>query len=109
MPVSKRKMMRCGPIAVIPGSRGVTVHEEPIGKDLGRRERQLLLILITEPHRTFSKQELIEKMQGDGAAATLTTRGLDRAASKLRRELAYAGADDYVVNSWGVGYRLAVI
>jgi DNA-binding response OmpR family regulator len=34
------------------------------------------------------------------------TRTLDSHASRLRRKLAAAGADGYVVNVWGVGYRL---
>jgi DNA-binding response OmpR family regulator len=31
---------------------------------------------------------------------------LDSHASRLRRKLALAGADDCVLNVWGVGYRL---
>ena len=34
------------------------------------------------------------------------TRTLDSHASRLRRKLALAGADDCVLNVWGVGYRL---
>jgi DNA-binding response OmpR family regulator len=34
------------------------------------------------------------------------TRTLDSHASRLRRKLGRAGADDCVLNVWGVGYRL---
>jgi len=34
------------------------------------------------------------------------TRTLDSHASRLRRKLAQAGAEDCVLNVWGVGYRL---
>ena len=34
------------------------------------------------------------------------TRTLDSHASRLRRKLAGAGAEDCVLNVWGVGYRL---
>jgi hypothetical protein len=34
------------------------------------------------------------------------TRTLDSHASRLRRKLGQAGAEDCVLNVWGVGYRL---
>ena len=34
------------------------------------------------------------------------TRTLDSHASRLRRKLTVAGAEDCVLNVWGVGYRL---
>ena len=34
------------------------------------------------------------------------TRTLDSHASRLRRKLARAGGGPFVVNVWGVGYRL---
>lgn len=81
---------------------GIEVNGKPIS--LGRREGQLLRILIEEPSRVFSKRELIESMQRD--KSWLSAQGLDSIAATLRNELACAGADGYVANCWGVGYRL---
>jgi DNA-binding response OmpR family regulator len=41
-----------------------------------------------------------------GFVALGRTRTLDSHASRLRRKLTVAGAEDCVLNVWGVGYRL---
>ena len=36
----------------------------------------------------------------------MPTRTLESHASRIRRKLAAVGLDDWVVNAWGVGYKL---
>jgi DNA-binding response OmpR family regulator len=51
----------------------------------------------------FHKQELLKAVWGYRSPGT--TRTLDSHASRLRRKLGAAG-ERWVINEWGVGYRL---
>ncbi len=70
---------------------------------LSAKEFALLTALAADPNRVFTKQELLRDVWGwrvDG-----TTRTLDSHACRLRQKLGVAG-DRFVLNVWGVGYRL---
>ena len=71
--------------------------------DLSAKEFSLLRVLAAEPTRVFTKAELLRTVWGQRTVGT--TRTLDSHACRLRRKL---GADGgrFVVNVWGVGYRL---
>jgi DNA-binding response OmpR family regulator len=71
---------------------------------LPAKEYELLVKLASDPRRVFTKQELLRDVWGFRAPAR--TRTLDSHASRLRRRLADAGGGGYVVNVWGVGYKL---
>ncbi len=71
--------------------------------ELGNKEFTLLRTLATDPTRVFSKQELLRQIWGHGA--TGHTRTLDSHACRLRSKLGGARGR-WVVNVWGVGYRL---
>jgi DNA-binding response OmpR family regulator len=71
---------------------------------LAGKEFALLVKLATEPTRVWTKEQLLRDVWGFRSLGR--TRTLDSHASRLRRKLAAAGADGYVVNVWGVGYRL---
>jgi DNA-binding response OmpR family regulator len=64
----------------------------------------LLVKLAADPVRVFTKEELLREVWGFRSLGR--TRTLDSHASRLRRKLAVAGAEDCVLNVWGVGYRL---
>jgi two-component system response regulator AdeR len=78
-----------------------------------RGQRRELLLTLTEfrllahmarsPQRVFSRSELIDACLPDGIALERT---LDSHLSNLRRKLVDAGAEGYVTNVRGVGYRL---
>jgi DNA-binding response OmpR family regulator len=74
---------------------------------LSSKEFSLLVTLARDPGRVFRRAELMATVWGwsDGGATAQRTRTLDSHASRLRRKLAAHGAL-YVVNVWGVGYRL---
>ena len=55
------------------------------------------------PTRVFTKEELLRDVWGFRAMGA--TRTLDSHACRLRAKLGAAG-DRFVVNVWGVGYRL---
>jgi DNA-binding response OmpR family regulator len=108
--------------ALIRRSRGATVHGEirvgalsvdrharraAIGGralDLSAKEFALLAALAKDPSRVLTKTELLRDVWGYRAAAR--TRTVDSHASRLRRKLAVHGGERWVVNVWGIGYRL---
>ena len=71
--------------------------------ELANKEFSLLRALAAEPSRVFSKEELLRDVWGYRSLGR--TRTLDSHASRLRRKLDPEHCR-YVVNCWGVGYRL---
>jgi DNA-binding response OmpR family regulator len=71
---------------------------------LSAREFELLVKLASHPCRVFTKDELLREVWGYRSIGR--TRTLDSHASRLRRKLAGVSETPYVLNEWGVGYRL---
>jgi DNA-binding response OmpR family regulator len=71
---------------------------------LPAKEYELLVKLAEQPTRVFTKEELLREVWGFRAMGR--TRTLDSHASRVRRKLAAATDTPYVLNEWGVGYRL---
>ncbi|HVP01764.1 MAG TPA: response regulator transcription factor [Solirubrobacteraceae bacterium] len=71
--------------------------------DLSAKEFALLRVLAADPTRVFTKAELLRSIWGQRAVGT--TRTLDSHACRLRRKLGARGGR-FVINVWGVGYRL---
>ena len=70
---------------------------------LSNKEFALLRALAGDPTRVFTREELLRGVWGFRALGQ--TRTLDSHAFRLRQKLNKAG-DRFVVNVWGVGYRL---
>jgi DNA-binding response OmpR family regulator len=96
------EVVRAGPIEVDCATRRVIVSRRPL--PLAGREYELLLKLMTDPQRVFTKEELLRDVWGFRSLGR--TRTLDSHASRLRRKLQDADGGSYVLNVWGVGYRL---
>jgi DNA-binding response OmpR family regulator len=92
---------RVGDLVIDPFRRRVTVGDRAV--HLAKKEFALLRILASDPRRVFTKEELLEAVWGFRDPGR--TRTLDSHASRLRRKLDPAGGR-YIVNVWGVGYRL---
>jgi DNA-binding response OmpR family regulator len=93
--------VRVGELVVDPARRLATVRGEPVA--LSKKEFTLLKVLATDPCRVFSKEELLTSVWGH--QTNEKTRTLDSHASRLRRKLDPEHGR-YVLNTWGVGYRL---
>jgi DNA-binding response OmpR family regulator len=96
------RLIEVGPLVIDTGAHVVTVGDRPV--DLRRMEFELLVHLAREPERVFAKDELLRAVwqyRSDGS-----TRTLDSHASRLRRKLASQDTQRWVINIWGVGYRL---
>jgi DNA-binding response OmpR family regulator len=93
--------LRVGELVVDPARRRVWLGRRSI--ELSAKEFSLLRVLATDPHRVFTKRELLGQVWGYRTPAK--TRTLDSHASRLRRKLD-PESGRFVVNCWGVGYRL---
>ena len=93
--------VRVGELFIDPSTREVRVGDRRV--ELANKEFVLLRALAAEPHRVFHKDELLRDVWGFRAKGR--TRTLDSHASRLRRKLD-PDAARFVVNCWGVGYRL---
>jgi DNA-binding response OmpR family regulator len=96
------EVRRAAEIVADLATRTVTVGD--VAVSLAGKEYELLLKLMTDSTRVFTKEQLLRDVWGFRSLGR--TRTLDSHASRLRRKLAAAGAGEVVVNVWGVGYRL---
>jgi DNA-binding response OmpR family regulator len=96
------EVLMAGPIRADLATRGVTVEGRPV--PLPGKEYELLLKLLADPARVFTKEQLLRDVWGFRSLGR--TRTLDSHASRLRRKLQAAGGGPFVLNVWGVGYRL---
>ena len=98
----KHEVLRAGPIEADRVTRRVSVSGRRAA--LAGKEYELLLKLMTDPERVFTKEELLRDVWGFRSLGR--TRTLDSHASRLRRKLQTAAEGPFVLNVWGVGYRL---
>jgi DNA-binding response OmpR family regulator len=94
-------VLRAGELELDPVSREVRLRGRRVR--VSAKEFALLLALAAEPTRVFTKEELLRDVWGYRSMGR--TRTLDSHACRLRTKLG-DGGDRFVVNVWGVGYRL---
>jgi DNA-binding response OmpR family regulator len=99
---STAEVLVAGELVVDRRTRRVSVGETLVA--LSAKEFELLAWLAAEPYRVFTKEELLREVWGFRALGR--TRTLESHASRLRKKLRVNGEDRYLVNVWGVGYRL---
>jgi DNA-binding response OmpR family regulator len=92
---------RVAEIEISREERTVSVGGRPVA--LSAKEFSLLSTLASEPTRVFPKEELLRDVWGYRSIGH--TRTLEAHASRLRRKLD-PERGRFVVNCWGVGYRL---
>ena len=97
-----QQRVEVGVLAIDVPARVVTVRGAPV--HLAGKEFELLTALATEPKRVFTKDELLRDVWG--YRSFTRTRTLDSHVSRLRAKLERNAGDRYVVNVWGVGYKL---
>jgi DNA-binding response OmpR family regulator len=98
-----REEIRVGALSIDRNARRAALGGRVL--DLSAKEFALLSALARDPARVMTKGELLRDVWGYRAAAR--TRTVDSHASRLRRKLAAGGGGErWVVNVWGIGYRL---
>jgi DNA-binding response OmpR family regulator len=93
--------VRVGELEIDPLSREVWVGGQRV--ELSKKEFALLRALAGDPSRVFTREELLRGVWNFQAMGA--TRTLDSHASRLRKKLS-VGGQAFVVNVWGIGYRL---
>jgi DNA-binding response OmpR family regulator len=93
--------LRVGELELDPAAREVRLRGRRV--ELSQKEFALLRALAADPTRVLTKEELLRDVWGFRSLGT--TRTLDSHACRLRQKLGGEG-DRFVVNVWGVGYRL---
>jgi len=96
------EIVEVGDLTIDRLARVVAVRGETVR--LAGKEFELLSALADEPHRVFTKDELLRDVWG--YRSFTRTRTLDSHVSRLRQKLERAPDDRFVVNVWGVGYKL---
>jgi DNA-binding response OmpR family regulator len=96
------ELLDLGVLSIDRRSRRVLAHGCEIG--VSQKEYLLLVKLASDPDRVFTRAHLLRDVWGyPGVSATRT---VESHASRLRVKLAAAGLEGWIVNVWGVGYKL---
>src|SRR5262245_21301027 len=96
------ELIDVGGVVVDRAARRVLVDGVDIA--LAAKEYALLLKLASDPDRVFTREQVLRDVWGD--RSYVPTRTLESHASRIRCKLAAAGLQGWVVNVWGVGYKL---
>ena len=99
---AKPRPLRVGPLEIDTASHRVSIGGHPV--ELRRLEYELLVQLASAPDRVFSKSELLRSVWGH--QCYVATRTVDSHASRLRRKIEADSDRRWIINVWGVGFRL---
>jgi len=98
----RSELIDLGELVVDRRARRVLVHGKEVA--LAQKEFALLVKLASDPDRVFTREHLLRDVWGYPSFSA--TRTVESHASRLRVKLGAAGLGDWVVNLWGVGYKL---
>lgn len=98
----RSELLDLGDLVIDRAARRVLVRGSDVR--LSQKEFALLVKLASGPDRVFTREELLRDVWGYRSVAP--TRTVESHASRIRCKLAAAGLDGWVVNLWGVGYKL---
>ncbi len=98
----RSELLHLGELVIDRAARRVTAGGVDVV--LSAKEYALLLKLASDPERVFTREQLLRDVWG--YRSYVPTRTLESHASRVRCKLAAAGLPGWVVNAWGVGYKL---
>ena len=75
-----------------------------VAVSLTAKEYDLLELMLSNPKKVFSKQNLYESVWGEPYAYDNDT--INTHVSNLRRKLKDASGEDYIETVWGIGYKM---
>ncbi|GGN80726.1 DNA-binding response regulator [Streptomyces albiflavescens] len=105
-PVSEQRddpVVRAGGIAVDPARHAVTCDDAPV--DCTPAEYEILLAMVAEPERVFSRRQLLHRTRGIDRAST--ERAIDVHIMNLRKKIeADPRRPVRLLTVFGVGYKL---
>lgn len=101
------KVFQAGDLNLDTDSRRVFIGEKEI--NLTAKEFDLLELLVCNPSKVYSREELLRFVWGNKAAATGDVRTVDVHVRRLREKIEPSPSDPkYVHTKWGVGYYFRV-
>jgi len=98
----RSELVDLGDLVVDRAARRAIVRGREVA--LSQKEFALLVKLASDPDRVFSREHLLRDVWGYPSYSA--TRTVESHASRLRVKLTAAGLFGWVVNDWGVGYKL---
>lgn len=102
---SQKKLVEFGALSIDKGDRRVIVDSNEVF--LTQKEFELLLFLVENPNRVFSKEELFEKVWGYDALSDTTT--ITVHIARIREKIQPSPESrQYIETVWGAGYRFKI-
>jgi len=83
------------------------VHDKPV--ILTPKEMELLIYMVQNKNRVLSKHSIAEHLWGDQVDFLESFDFVYQHIKNLRRKLIAAGAEDYISNVYGIGYKMKAI
>jgi DNA-binding response OmpR family regulator len=93
------RRLRVASLTIDLTARHVRLGDDAV--ELSAKEYELLVALATDPHRVFTREELLRNVWG----YRTPSRTVDSHACRLRQKLS-PHPERLIINVWGVGYRL---
>jgi DNA-binding response OmpR family regulator len=100
--VPRMELVDLGELVIDRAARRALVHGNEVA--LASKEYALLLRMAQDPDRVLTREQLLRDVWG--FRTFVPTRTVESHASRVRCKLATAGLPGWVVNKWGVGYKL---
>jgi len=100
--VPRMELVDLGELVIDRAARRALVHCKEV--NLASKEYALLLRMAQDPDRVLTREQLLRDVWG--FRTFVPTRTVESHASRVRCKLAAAGLPGWVVNKWGVGYKL---
>jgi two-component system response regulator CssR len=97
-------VLEVGNLKLYPEGRRVTLDDREIM--LTPKEYELLLMLLQQPQKVFSRQELLDLVWGSDYIGT--ARNVDDLIKRLRKKLKSGDSRNDIKTVWGRGYRFNI-
>lgn len=100
-PIIQEEILELGNLRINPNDRHISVDGHEVM--LTPKEYELLLLLAGQPLRTFTRQELLDRVWGCDYVGG--ARAVDDLVKRLRKKMRESGSNKNVKTIWGYGYR----
>ena len=99
---TENRVITYGQMSLNTTGKELTVSK--VAVSLTAKEYDLLELMLSNPKKVFSKQNLYESVWGEPYAYDNDT--INTHISNLRRKLKDVSAEDYIETIWGIGYKI---
>ncbi|MEN6389968.1 MAG: response regulator transcription factor [Syntrophomonas sp.] len=100
-PIIPDEALELGNLKINPNDHHISVEGREVM--LTPKEYELLLLLASQPQRTFTRQELLDRVWGCDYVGG--ARAVDDLVKRLRKKMRESGSNRNVKTIWGYGYR----